>query len=134
MTAETTTFSMIVCQILLSDANDAGINQSELLRRSEISTATWNRINRGLSSLGIEDLHSAAGVVGKNLDDIMRRAAKVETELPNLSVDVVSLSKQPRGRAAQQNPTKGTDTGNLMLSIIAIGGLAYLVGRILKQK
>jgi transcriptional regulator with XRE-family HTH domain len=129
------TFSMILCQLLAQKMDAKGLTQKDFFQRSGISQATWSRINRGLSALTAEDLHSAARTLESPLPYLMEEAEFVSQGLPEMDVEVVEVPKNPRGpKAKKQKEKKDSDAGSVIVTVIATAALAFLISRILASK
>jgi len=132
MQHEASTFSMILCQLLVRKMEANGMTQKEFFEKSGISQATWSRINRGQSALTTEDLHAAAQTLGSSLSELMDKADLVSKRLPEMDVELVEVSKKPRGpKAKKAEPTSNAAT--VITAVIATAALAFLISRILRS-
>lgn len=125
------THSMILCQLLMIEVKAQGMAKQEFFEKSEISQATWSRINRGQSQLTFEDLRRAANVLGVPLTDLIQKADKIAAELPNEDVEVVDVPKKPRGPRAKSK--KDNTVGEVVGTVIVVGALAFLISKIIKS-
>ena len=114
---EYTTFSMILGQLIMNKCDASGIPLSQLYEQSRVSQATWSRIMRGQTKLGVEDLFNMSKVAGLSLSDLMRDAEAISEALPKQSVEV----SEPVG-------TKG----ETVKVVLASAALAFLISRLLK--
>lgn len=122
---------MILCQLLMIEVKAQGMAKQEFFEKSEISQATWSRINRGQSQLTFEDLRRAANVLGVPLTDLIQKADKIAAELPNEDVEVVDVPKKPRGPRAKSK--KDNTVGEVVGTVIVVGALAFLISKIIKS-
>lgn len=116
-TVNRVTFSMILAQFLSQRLEVKKLTQKEFLSKSEISQATWSRINRGQSSFSVEDLNAACRVLGVRCSDLIRKAEEVEAGLPEMDVEVVP-------------PVGPTAKPNYAGAFIAGAVLAFLISRL----
>lgn len=134
MPQDFSTFSMIICQLLARDMETKGMNQKTFFEKSGISQATWSRINRGLSPLTTEDLHSAAITLESSLPQLMAEAETVSKKLPEMDITVMEVPKNPRGRKAKSASKKdNSEAVKIVTAVIATATLAFLISRILKK-
>jgi len=131
MNKEISTHSMILCQLLMMEVKSQGMAKQEFFEKSEISQATWSRINRGQSQLTFEDLRRAANVLGASLTDLIEKADKIAAELPKEDVEVVDVPKKPRGPGAKLK--KDNAVGEVVGTVIVVGALAFLISKIMRS-
>ncbi len=125
---------MIICQLLARDIESKGMTQKMFFDKSGISQATWSRINRGLSPLTTEDLHSAAITLESSLPQLMAEAETVSKKLPEMDVNVVGVPKNPRGPKATTGGKKNNSAVvTIVTAVVATATLAFLISRILKK-
>jgi len=134
MQQKSSTFSMVLCQLLARDMETNGMTQKDFFEKSGISQATWSRINRGQSALTTEDLHAAARTLNSSLPKLMGEADLVTKGLPEMDVELVDIPKNPRGPKVKTaaNDT-GTSTATVVTAVIATAALAFLISRIVKS-
>lgn len=110
------------------------MTQKEFFEKSGISQATWSRINRGQSALTTEDLHAAAQTLGSSLSELMDEADLVSKRLPEMDVELVEVSKKPRGPKVKKTPqNSNSNTATVVTAVIATAALAFLISRILRS-
>ena len=131
MAGEQSTYSMILCQLLMKEMEKQGLTQQVFFERSGISQATWSRINRGLSHLGIEDLRIACDTLQIEMAEVIGKAEKVVRQLPEMDVDVISAVKSPRGPHAKN--ASSASGAKVATAIIAGAALAFLISRIVRS-
>ncbi|PCI40442.1 MAG: hypothetical protein COB46_06965 [Rhodospirillaceae bacterium] len=123
---------MILCQLLMIEVKSQGMAKQEFFEKSEISQATWSRINRGQSQLTFEDLRRAANVLSMPLTDLIEKAEKIATALPKEDVEVVDIPKKPRGASAKKSKKDNT-VGEVVSTVIVVGALAFLISKIMRS-
>lgn len=131
MSLTQSTYSMILCQLLISEMKKLGMTQQNFFLNSGISQATWSRINLGRSQFNIEDLRAAAQTLSLKLPMLISSAEKISHQLPTMDVDVVDIRKPLQGQQA-----KGKDRASgkqLVGAVIATAALAFLIARIMKS-
>lgn len=93
---------------------------TSLYQKSGVSQATWSRIMRGQTKLGVEDLKNACQVAGTDMPSVIRDAEKIAAELPKEHVEV----SEPVGTAKKDN--------DAVKIVLASAALAFLISRLLK--
>ncbi|MCK0070865.1 helix-turn-helix domain-containing protein [Kordiimonas laminariae] len=117
---EYTTFSMILGQLIMNKCEATGIPLTQLYEQSGVSQATWSRIMRGQTKLGVEDLFNLSKVAGLSLPSLMRDAESISEALPTQNVEV----SEPIGTKSKN--------GETMKVVLASAALAFLISRLLK--
>ena len=135
MAAVQSTYSMVLCQLLIKEMERQGLTQQGFFERSGISQATWSRINRGLSHLGIEDLRIACDTLGLEMAEIVGKAEAVVRQLPEMEVEVIPAVKSPRGAhaKAESSAAPSGSGAKMATAVIAGAALAFLISRIVRS-
>ena len=120
-TAQNTTYSMIVAQLLENYRKQQELNQGDFFARAGISQSSWSRINRGLSHFTLEEMRAACSVLGVKMRKIIDEADTASTLLPK-EEDIQILEN-----------LKGSENKSMLPTIIAGAALGYLVLRLLKK-
>lgn len=116
-----TTFSMIVCQLLLDHCINQDITMKKFFDNTIIKQPTWSRIVRGQSKLTLEDLRDACAMLKVDMVGIIDNADKLAKELSKKEhIEVI----EPIGTT--------TDIAKVGKTILTLGALAFLVSRLLK--
>ena len=114
--SNSTTFSMITCQLLENRCNESGMSRKDFFHQTSLSQPTWSRITRGQSKLTLEDLRDACRVLKLDMGSVVMQANIIADQLPKKEhVNVVVPD--------------GSQVGG---AILAMGALAFLVARLLK--
>lgn len=120
-TAQNTTYSMIVAQLLEDYRKQQALNQGDFFTRAGISQSSWSRINRGLSHFTLEEMRAACAVIGIKMQDVIEEADTASTLLPQ-EEDIQILEN-----------LKGSENKSLLPTIIAGAALGFLILRLLKK-
>ncbi len=119
---QTTTYSMIVAQLVNRRRGSLGLGQADFFRRSGLTQSSWSRINRGLSFFTLEELRAACRALDLPMPDVLGEADRAAEDLARRE-DVAVLEN-----------LKGSQNKALLPGIIAGAALAFLIGRILRGK
>ncbi len=76
-----TTTSAILGVVLAQLRNERHLTQEQIGKATGIGPTTWSRIEKGVSSLSMEQLRAAAKVLGVTPPFILERAEQLEQEL-----------------------------------------------------
>ncbi|MBT6094521.1 MAG: helix-turn-helix transcriptional regulator [Rhodospirillaceae bacterium] len=120
-TLKTTTYSMIVAQLLDESRKSVNLNQADFFKQAGISQSSWSRINRGLSYFTLEEMRSACGVIGVKMQEVLKDADQASELLP-----------KKEGVEILRN-LKGSENKSMLPTIIAGAALGFLIFRLLKR-
>jgi transcriptional regulator with XRE-family HTH domain len=115
-----TTYPAIVGCLLAEARGKRGLDQAALAAKVGISQSTWSRIERGDSSLTVEQLYRAARALGQRPSDILKAADVAAKGLTHSGIRI--------------HDTRLDDAIQQGLAVIAFATLCILVAQLLVKK
>ncbi len=116
----TTTYSMVIAQLLEDHRKKLDLNQGEFLDSAKITQSSWSRINRGLSHLTLEETRSACFAVGTDMKTVLADAEKVTKLLPEKEgIEILEGMKGSDNKSAIPNIIAGAALGFLVLRLLS---------------
>ena len=121
-----TTYASVVGQVLAKYRQDLNLEQAEMAEKVGISQSTWSRIERGETTLTLEQLYQIAEKLDKNPVDIMEdiTTAKKKVEMEGISVEQ---------KRSQESASKNLKKGAAIAAAVALPALAFLINRALSR-
>ena len=117
MSADKTTYSMILCSLMSRYCDERGMLQKEFFKEAGIAAGSWSRIMRGQAHLQIEDIRSACHVLGSSVGELTKEADELQDKLARKEgIEVVSKA--------------GLKSGGLAGVLIAGAALGFLLMRL----
>lgn len=110
-----TTYQAIVGRVLVRIRKEIGVEQGALAKAVGVNQSTWSRIERGESTLSVEQLFLAASFLRINPSVVILESEAALKSLKNQNV-AVSGSKDLDKRVAQG------------VALIGVGALGALIG------
>ena len=117
-----TTFQAVIGQVIVKFRKTLGVDQASIAKAVGVTQSTWSRIERGESSLSIEQLIRASRYLRINASLILLEAEKAITELKKQGV-IINFNK------LQEN--KSSNTGAALIGAAALG---VIVGAIITKE
>jgi len=125
-----TTYPAVCGAILTNLRNDIGLHQIEVAERAAIKRSTWSRIEKGESSLSIEQLFFVATALGVNASTIIDLVEAAVRELQKQGIRVERTDQQDTWSVAAILGMGLLPVAGPALSLMVAGITSY----ILKEK
>ncbi len=124
-----TTSAAVLGQILATLRSTKGLKQSDLAAAVGIGPSSWSRIEKGDSAISIDQLRTAAKVLGKSVGEIIDIAEAAEEKATRKGVEVSNSAV--KGAAASIGA--GAIAGGLGMAATgaAVGSVVPVFGTIL---
>ncbi len=118
--AKTTTYSMIVAQLLENERKGRGLKQGEFLEKARITQSSWSRINRGIGHFTLEETRSACIALGVSMDVVLANANEASEKLPEEEgVEILESLKGSENTAALPKIIAGAALGYLIIRLLS---------------
>ncbi len=117
-----TTYSSIVGQVLAQYRKNRGLEQSDMAEKTGITQSTWSRIERGESTLTLEQLNQIANGLGISPEKIMRDITRAQETIIKEGIEIERKSTSKKLNAGA------------MIAAVALPALAYFIGKTFSDK
>jgi transcriptional regulator with XRE-family HTH domain len=122
-----TTYAAVIGAVLVNLRNDKKLNQSDVASVVGVSSSTWSRIEKGDSSLSVDQLYLAAKALKIRPEQILELASKAEEDLPSKGIEVISWADFTSNRTLTSAVALGLlPVGGTALAAVIVGVMGYL--------
>ncbi|XZG69878.1 helix-turn-helix domain-containing protein [Chitinibacteraceae bacterium HSL-7] len=110
-----TTHPAILGAVLTTLRTRGCFTQTDLAQQLELTASTWSRIEKGESSLSVEQLRKAAGVLGTTPAQILMLADSATAQLIDKGITVVERFSDADERLLTAGTQRSATTVNLLI-------------------